>query len=122
MPARGLYVVLGPEVGFLLQAHGDFKSSFLAPPPTSSPGVAATRPNGNIFEQVGTFDGYDGDVTGHYHRLNLAIGGGIGYAARLLGHEGTFEVRYSHGLLDMARSDAVTRQTRGIEAVLGLRW
>jgi hypothetical protein len=115
LPGRGLFVSGGPEVGYMLDAV----TAVEAGPQrvTYAPGLAAA-PTGQIFEQLGTFD----DFQDFYGRWNVSLTGGLGWTFPLLGHGGVVELRWSEGVLDMAKSSAVTQRSRAVEAVLGLRW
>lgn len=115
--ARGFFVGAGPEVGYLLTVwHQEDVTNRGAPFAVNRP---AAGPAANIFEDVGTFFS---DPRGAYRPWNLALSGGVGYEFPLAGHTGIVEARYAHGLLDIARSDQLKRQTRGFEALLGFLW
>jgi hypothetical protein len=120
---RGLFVSLGPEIGYLLEMvnetemDGQELATSASVPAARSARIAAA-PAGQIFEQVGTFDQFKK----FYNRWNLALAGGLGWEFPLWSHEAAVEVRYAEGVLDMAKSTSVTQRSRGLEAVLGLRW
>jgi hypothetical protein len=118
-PLPGLYLAAGPEAGYLLTAwHQDRFTS--APVPMSSPPeIAAVRPQSGIFEDVGSFFA---DPRGAYSRWNLALSGALGWEVPLAGHSAHVEARYTHGLLDIAKSETVKRSTRGLELLAGWRW
>ena len=117
-PARGVFLGFGPDVGYLLTTwhQDDFRVS---PSPGPSRAGAAARPAGQIFEDVGTFFA---DPRGAYSRWNLALAGGGGCEFPLARHTGIIEARYTHGLVDIARSQVLKRSTRGIELLLGTGW
>jgi hypothetical protein len=115
LPGRGLFVSLGPEVGYLLDVVTEVKGGIQ---PVAVPAGLAAAPRGAIFEQLGTYDDYQH----YYNRLNVALVGGLGWTVPLGSHQGAVEVRYTEGLTDMAKSASVTQRSRGIEATLGLRW
>ena len=118
-PARALFVGLGSEAGYLLAVwhHDDFTIS--GAPRRSGAEAGAARPTGQILEDVGTFFSDPRDA---YSRWNLALSGSIGCEFPLAGHTGVVEARYTHGLADIAKSDALERSTRGFELLLGARW
>jgi hypothetical protein len=117
--ARGVFLGLGPDVGYLLTVwhHDDFTVSGM--PRRSPNGATFVRPTGQIIEDVGTFFA---DPHGAYSRWNFALAGSAGGEFPLAGHTGLVEARYTHGLVDIAKSDALKRSTRGIELLLGARW
>lgn len=108
----GLYVAAGPEAGYLLSAwHQDqirVGSGIFQPPMA----VRAARPQGQIFEDLGTFFA---DPHGAYSRWNLALAGALGCELPLAGHSARIEARYTHGLVDIAKSDTMKRLTRSLE-------
>jgi hypothetical protein len=118
-PVPGLYLAAGPEAGYLLTAwHQDHV--WLTSGPERPPlDAAAARPQGEIFEEAGTFFA---DPHGAYSRWNLALSGALGCELPLGGHSGRIEARYTHGLVDIAKSAALERETRGFELLLGVRW
>jgi hypothetical protein len=115
LPGRGLFVSFGPEAGYLLDMVTEVEGG--TQPVVYASGLAAA-PSGTIFEQLGTYD----DFQHFYNRWNVALVGGLGWTFPFASHEGVVEVRYSEGILDMAKSSSVTQRTRGVEAALGLRW
>jgi hypothetical protein len=118
-PVPGLYLAAGPEAGYLLttwhQDHVWLTSGPVLPPLD----VAAARPQGEIFEEVGAFFA---DPHGAYSRWNLALSSALGCEVPLGGHSGRIEARYTHGLVDIAKSDVLKRSTRGFELLAGARW
>jgi hypothetical protein len=115
--ARGFFVGAGPEVAYLLTMRHE-ESVWLSGIIVAA-GRPAAGPAGTILEDVGTFFS---DPRGAYRPWNLALSGGVGYEFPLVGHTGIIEARYAHGLLDIARSEALERQTRGFEALVGFLW
>lgn len=77
------------------------------------------RPAGAIFKDVGTFFS---DPKGAYSHRNLALSGSLGCEFPFAGHTWIVETRYTHGHMDIAKSDALKRSTCGIELLLGARW
>jgi hypothetical protein len=118
LAGRRLYLALGPEVGYLLEArsleHLEFLRGYALPAVQH-----AARPAANIFEDIGTFGP---DQTRLYYRWNLALAGGLGYEFPVGPHAGLAEARYTHGLTDIARPGSLVRRTRGFEALLGFLW
>jgi hypothetical protein len=71
-----------------------------------------------IFEKVGTFDG----LTRYHRRWNLSACASIGFEFPLGRRLGEAQFRYTHGVVDIAKSSQLTRETRGLEMLAGLRW
>ena len=71
-----------------------------------------------IFEGVGTFD----NPARSYRRWNLSVCGAIGFEFPIGRHVGDAQVRYTHGVVDIAKSSALTRETRALEMLSSLRW
>jgi hypothetical protein len=115
--ARGVFLGLGPEVGYLLAVRHDLDvTEGGGPAPLQRVGTAVTRPAAMIFEKVGTLD-----EIGSYARWNLALSGSVGCEFPFAGHFGLVEARYAHGLVDISRNVALIRETRGFEFLLGVR-
>ncbi len=116
--ARGFYIGAGPEVSYLLtvwhkaEALGGITIVKRALWPAASP-------NGQIFEEAGTFDA---DPNGQFRRWNLALSGGVGFELPRAGRTPFAEVRYAQGLTNVAKTAGVERHTRGFEALVGLLW
>jgi hypothetical protein len=116
---HGLFVSVGPEIGYLLQvwSHETIKTTGALTPSRTGVKNGAT-PAADIFEDVGTFN----DQTRFYERWNLAVSGGLGLDFPIAGRTGEAQLRYTHGVLDIAKSDALRRETRGVEMLAGVRW
>jgi len=119
--SRGLFVEAGPEVGYLIMAATRSTITGLGAFVPFAGGVEASRrrarPAAAIFERVGTYD-----ATHAFQRWNLSMAGGAGYEFPLRGHTGLVELRYTHGLTDIAKSSDLVRRTRGLELLAGWRW
>ncbi len=115
--AHGPYLAAGFEAAYLLDAwHQDGLQIVEG---IFSPAIPAARPQGQIFEQVGPFFGDPHRAYGHG---NLMLAAGAGWEFPVAGHSGRLEGRYSHGLVDIARSSGYERYTRGIALLAGVRW
>ncbi len=124
LASRGLFVEAGPEGGYLAGAGLTTSIEGITPLVLANPGAAGpqgartrVRPAAAIFEQVGTFD-----ALRPYQRWNFALAGGAGWEFPWRGHTALVEARYTHGLVDIAKSYILTRRTRGMELLAGWRW
>lgn len=118
--ARGVFFGLGPEVSYLLAVwgHADFAESH-GPVAVQKLEAPVARPEAQIFEKVGTVVLDDVD---NYSRWNLALSGSVGCDFPFASHIGVIEARYTHGLVDIMKTDFVKRSTRGFELLIGARW
>jgi hypothetical protein len=123
----GLFVGAGPQVSYLLAVwHKDAFTITETSPPGPSPaaaksvagGRAPAAPLASIFEGLPN----PNDATSYYRRWDVAACGEIGYEFPLGGHSADVRLRYTRGLTDIAKSDLLNRQTRGLEALVGARW
>lgn len=120
-PARGVFLGLGPEVGYLLAVRGRYDPAIGADPSSHQQVQAVvTRPGAQIYEEVGS--AFDLPGLDDYSRWNLALCGGVGCEFPVGGHLGVVEARYTHGLVDIDERDWVERTTRGVEFLVGARW
>jgi hypothetical protein len=113
---RGFFLSVGPEIGYLVSTWHEDGGTVAAPFAASR---RAAQPTGTILEDVGTFFS---DPKGLYRPWNVSLSGGFGYEFPLRGHAGVLQARYARGLTDIDRSDQLSRQTRGYEALLGVLW
>jgi hypothetical protein len=121
LPARDVFLGFGPEVGYLLAVwghRGGMESD--GSRALDQVEAAVAWPAATIFEKVGTMD-FSTDVH-NYSRWNLALGGSVGCEFPFDSHVGVVEVRYAHGLVNVAKTDWVKRSTRGFELLIGARW
>jgi hypothetical protein len=120
MPARGFFVSAGPEIGYLLTVWDKMTvtRSVEAGAMTHMRSDHPARPAARIFEEVGTFD----DHTGYYRRWNVSLCAAAGIEFPIGGHHGEAQLRYAHGVSDIAKSATLTRATRGLELLTSLRW
>ena len=119
-PARGVFLGFGPEVGYLLSVRERSEFDFTVgngPPALQHLVAAVARPEARIFEKVGTLDSQH-----NYSPWNLMLSGSAGCEFPFVGHISFVEARYTHGLVDIAKNDAVKSSTRGFELLLGVRW
>jgi hypothetical protein len=118
-PVRGVFLGLGPEAGYLLAAEGYWHHDIVGPLSLQQVDAAVARPMATIFPGAGTvsFNSHDA-----YSRWNCALAGSIGYEFPVGNHVGLVAARYTHGLVDIAKSNYVKRSTRGFELLLGGRW
>ena len=119
---RGLFVSMGPEVGYLVNVWHRETASIqdTGGSPSLSPARPLHEPSpaAAIFEDVGTFD----SLTRYYRRWNLSACGSIGFGFPVGHHIGEAQLRYTHGLTDIAKSSTLARETRGLELLTGMRW
>jgi hypothetical protein len=117
---RGLSAEAGAETQYLLLARRDDETQFDygiiflgARPPRD-----VARPSAIIFE------GYTGqdDVTGHYPRWNLALGGGLGWEFPLGRVTGALRGRYQQGVSDQTKTPYAKDFSRVAELGLGIQW
>jgi hypothetical protein len=103
-PARGFFLSLGPEVGFLLSGQVEEEYTTYGFPPTQFDG---TMDIGSILEDV-----------------NVAIDAGAGFSFPLAGHVGIVQARYSQGITSAAKKDQWFSdwKTQGVEFLAGMRW
>ncbi len=116
LPTRGLFFEAGPEAGYLLQSE---LLRELSDAGAYDPNPPKRSIGSQIFEQLGTA-GPRNDMTSLFHRWNLSLAGGAGYELRLLGCRASVEARYTQGLTDVAKSWALQRSTRGLEALVAI--
>ena len=118
-PIQGLYLAAGPEAGCLLGTWYEDHIRTVPAPALPRLDRAGAHPQSLIFEDLGAFFADPRDA---YSRWDLALSGGLGCEFPLAGHTGIVEACYTHGLVDIAKNDALERSTRGIELLLGARW
>ena len=117
---RGLSAEAGAETQYLLQArrddeqHGNFGIIFARTPG----GDPVARPGAIIFEQ---YTGQD-DITSHYPRWNLAVGGGLGWEFPLGRVTGALRGRYQQGVSDQTKTPYAKDFSRVGEVGLAVRW
>ncbi len=99
----GFFLSLGPEVGFLVS--GRLQTELRA----SGPGYP--------------FEGSQ-DIHDDLEDVNVTIDGAAGFAFPLGGHEGTVQLRYTHGTTSAAKKERWVSDwsTQGVEFLTGLRW
>lgn len=101
----GMTFLAGPEVGFLLSARQKAESII---------------DFGNGPERIGLTE----DIRDQLEDTDLAMVVGMGVEFPLGTQTGALNVRYSHGLVGVAKEDAWFSdwKTRGLETTFGLRW
>jgi hypothetical protein len=118
----GLFLGGGGEGSYLMTISSSYDSG-IAPAYAAQTAMRSrpshpTGPVAQIFEGVGTF----GSLNSDYSKWNFALNGVAGVDFALGGHAGEVQFRYTHGLVDIAKSDALKRETRGFEGLLSFRW
>jgi hypothetical protein len=100
LPSNRFFISAGPEFAVLLAAELVTEENSLAPGTSSR------------------------DIKDDLVSTNLSLDAGAGYEFPLANHLGTAELRYSHGLTGVAREQQWVSdwKTRGIEALVGVRW
>ena len=101
MKTRQIAFWVGPEVAYLVSAHLIFE------------GAAGVVPRSSYTDVRRLMDDFD-----------FSVEIGAEYAFPLENHEGFFRVRYSEGLVGVAKASEWVSDwsTRGIQTVFGLRW
>jgi len=116
---HGLFVSAGPEAAYLLAVHPQTFTGIVLAGTSAATANRPAQPTAQIYEDLGTFFSNQRDA---YYPWNLALTGGLGWEVGLGRHLGNFEVRYTHGLTDIARAGSLVRRTEGVETLLGFLW
>lgn len=111
---QGFFLTIGSDFSYLADVAQQFDDTPAYA--LTVPGIRAARA-AQIFEDVGTFKSIDA-----FDRWNVSATGGLGWEFPLGSHRALGQVRYTHGLTDIAKSSDVERTTRGFESLLGLTW
>ena len=115
--SRGPFLAGGFEAAYLLDVAERALVTPLAVRAAAVPAGRRAEPTGRIFESLSPTDPLD-----RYRRFDLALVAGAGWSIPFRGHTLLAEVRYHHGLLDVAKSGLVEERTRGLELLGGWRW
>jgi len=107
---RNIYLIGGPEFGYLLSAHAKNKLII------NETFISDTS--------IVTYDNAKQEITDDLNRFHLSIGAGIGYRIPIGIHAGLTEIRYSRGLLGSAKPDRWFSdwKVQGFEFLVGFIW
>lgn len=103
--SRRLFVSLGPEIGILVSARLDDERAVIS---------GGTRSESTVSRNIKS------DLT----PANVTLDVGMGFEFPMENHVGVAQVRYVHGVIDVADKDAwITNwKTQGVEVLTGIRW
>jgi len=116
-PASAPFLVGGGECACLLDVRQRIDLSSLRSGPVLADPRVAAAPAAAIFESVSPTHPLD-----LYHRLDVALVGGVGYRMALRSHPVVAQLRYRHGLVNLVKIGPLDERTRALELLAGWRW
>jgi len=111
---HGFFLTGGSEVGYLADIAQHFNDS-----PSYATSVPGIR---NAIARIGGASIATPKFIDFFERWNVSVSGGLGWEFPVGSHRAIGQVRYTHGLTDIAKDTGVERTTRGFESLLGLTW